>query len=189
MRAFSLIELLITILIISILISLLSLAISHARASARRTQCLNNLRQLALGVRLYTDRHNGKFPDGEEAPWFMQIAPCLEDEPTVFRCPDDPQQADQGYSYRDESACLPEASLAGQRIDHVAKSELVMLYDSAPDWHVADHINVSMVSGSALLMETTEYEDNLLLGVESGRFLDFDLPPGEVPEVDDVHSE
>jgi hypothetical protein len=113
----------------------------------------------------------------------MQIAPCLESEPTVFRCPDDPQQAQQSYSYRDESACFPSASLSGKRIDYVASSQLVMIFDSAPDWHVSEHLNVSMVSGSALLMETTAFEDNLLLGAERGTFLDMDLPPGEIPDV------
>ena len=56
-------------------------------ASARRAQCLNNLRQLALGTRIYTDRHGGYFPDGEDKPWFMQIAPCLNSEPAIFSLP------------------------------------------------------------------------------------------------------
>ena len=181
-RAFSLVELLVTIAIIGVLMSLLAVAISHARASARRAQCLNNLRQLALGTRIYADRHGGYFPDGEDQPWFMQIAPCLSSEPTVFRCPDDPQQSQQSYSFRDESAALPEASLAGHKIDFLATGELAMLFDTAPDWHVSGHLNVAMVSGSALTMDTTDFEDNLLLSAKRGTFLDMELPPGEVPE-------
>ena len=181
-NGFTLLELLITIAVIGLLIGLLSIVIGRARESARNTQCLNNLRQLALGVRLYTDRHQGRFPDGEDEPWFMQIAPILQEEPTVFRCPSDPQGSEQSYSYRDDSVCLPEASLAGKKIDHVAKSELVMIFDAAPDWHVPDHIQVTKVSSSAEMLEVKAFEDNLLLGAESGSFLNLNLPPGVIPD-------
>jgi len=180
-RGFSLLELLIVVAIIGVLLSLVLVAVNHARARARSVKCLNNLRQLALGVRLYTDRHSGRFPDGEEEPWFVQIAPCLQSEPSVFRCPDDPQRAEQSYSYRDESAGFSHASLAGKKIDHVARSHLVVLFDSQPGWHTPGWLNVSRVNTSAETMHEDEFEDNLLLDAKSGTFLGLDLPPG-VPE-------
>jgi prepilin-type N-terminal cleavage/methylation domain-containing protein len=59
---FTLIELLVVIGIIAILASLLLTAVSHALGKARRVTCMNNLRQINLGVRMYSDDSNDKSP-------------------------------------------------------------------------------------------------------------------------------
>lgn len=83
-RGFTLVELLVVIAIIGVLVGLLLPAVQSARESARRTQCSNNLRQLALALHNYHDT-NKTFPWGATGgwghSWHAFILPFMEQQP------------------------------------------------------------------------------------------------------------
>jgi prepilin-type N-terminal cleavage/methylation domain-containing protein len=87
-RGFTLIELLVVITIIAILIALLLPAVQQAREAARRTQCKNNLKQLALGAHNYHDAYS-QFPpariSSNSASWGVFLLPYIDEKPLYLQ--------------------------------------------------------------------------------------------------------
>jgi prepilin-type N-terminal cleavage/methylation domain-containing protein len=79
-RGFTLVELLVVIAIIGILASLILPAVQYARESARRTQCLNNLRNCALAVTNFNGGHMCLPP----SRWLCTITATVQGTNTIY---------------------------------------------------------------------------------------------------------
>jgi prepilin-type N-terminal cleavage/methylation domain-containing protein len=110
--AFTLVELLVVIAIIALLAACLLPALSRAQQSARAIQCLSQMRQLGLAVRLYADDHNDLFPRSQHSAfannqlsWGRAIAPELGTSTpawtnlfsTLYHCPSDKRKSPWSY--------------------------------------------------------------------------------------------
>lgn len=84
-RGFTLVELLVVIAIIGILVALLLPAIQAAREAARRSECMNHLKQIGLAVQLYHDTRQA-YPMGRNSTnqkgtsWAFRILPYMEEQ-------------------------------------------------------------------------------------------------------------
>ncbi|MBA2114980.1 DUF1559 domain-containing protein [Bremerella alba] len=121
-NGFTLVELLVVIAIIGILIALLLPAVQQAREAARRTQCLNNLKQISLGLVQFEHTY-GHFPYNRTG-FLWRILPFIEqntlsNQINAARPDDNPNTTDPSQYYNgkwDNDVWHPELTEAFENV-------------------------------------------------------------------------
>lgn len=186
-KAFTLVELLVVIAIIGILVALLLPAVQSVREAARRTECLNNIRQLVLAtqnyeaatrklppgwVELFLDIRNAGEPDMDNRyGWATMILPYIEGD-TLYR----------RYEVRDEywNNSIPTGGTLDD-VDDDAHTVLSLytcpsdpMADINPNWPDLNlaKMNYGANAGVLILNPDIEYDDSTTSTFGSGELND-----------------
>ena len=123
----TLIEMLVVIAVVGLLASLLIPAVQGARESARRAQCLNNLRQIGIALQQHAETH-GMYPSGQNmmmgpvrASYLVPLLPYLE-QGGLFNAINFDFVPPTGVAFKDPNDTIYEANLS------------VLLCPSDADW-------------------------------------------------------
>jgi type II secretory pathway pseudopilin PulG len=123
-------------------------ALAKAKTKAQTINCVNNVKQLGLAVRLYAIDNNDLFPAATN--WCDAIQPQVGTS-KVFQCPGDPTMLRSGYAYN--------AALSGLRDVDIAP-DTVMFFECDSGWNAS--------GGKELMLAQPRHYKTYVVGLADG---------------------
>jgi prepilin-type N-terminal cleavage/methylation domain-containing protein/prepilin-type processing-associated H-X9-DG protein len=156
-KAFTLIELLVVIAIIAILAAILFPVFAQAKAAAKKTSDLSNVKQIALGIVMYAGDFDDKFPrtyydaNGTRIRWRAVVHPYVKNGEAfsnesgmwntrdgIWGAPGAPQGDGRFNNYGANGAVMPVSPALGStsqtEFDKIAEKALVFTQGTVPGW-------------------------------------------------------
>jgi Domain of unknown function (DUF4190)/GYF domain 2/Protein of unknown function (DUF1559) len=122
-------------------------ALSQAKQNAQRINCVNNLKQLGLAVRIYSTDNQDQYPPA--TTWCDAIQANVG-SPKVFQCPTVPNQR-CAYAFN--------AKVGGRKLSEV-NPQTVMIFECDAGWNAN--------GGSELMLNTSRHGRFFLVGLADG---------------------